>query len=157
MLNRFDFFSLEGCYHLLAKKYLLTYGVRIFVEFSLNRTCQSPHEFNRTLLELVCDPIKNNDHYGFPEMTNCTMRFKLWTNLVCKEVVRNLTAFSFPTVYIWFQNSSYYINGNTENHLDEKKKSNEIVQKNCSVSNPRTHHTINIMQLNLNVIFSKTH
>lgn len=83
----FILFFLEGCVHVPAEKHLLTVGSNTYLEFSLNNTCNSPNEFNRTLMELKCDPIKDNDHYEPPSINNCILTYKLMTHLTCTEKV----------------------------------------------------------------------
>nr|CAH7747839.1 unnamed protein product [Callosobruchus chinensis] len=64
----------EGCLQIQPKKLLFVHEGKNYLDFQLNRSCQSPGEFNRTLIELLCEPgQKSKDHSSKLNITNCIL------------------------------------------------------------------------------------
>ncbi|KAG5883181.1 hypothetical protein JTB14_018198 [Gonioctena quinquepunctata] len=81
--------SESDCTYVAVDKSLMTHGNKTHLEFSMNKTCSKDNKFNKTVFELVCDEILNNDHFVLKGLKNCILTFQLKTHVACfdKELV----------------------------------------------------------------------
>ncbi|XP_072391175.1 uncharacterized protein Lerp [Diabrotica undecimpunctata] len=75
----------NSCIYVPVKKSLVTYQNKTHLEFLLNQPCASVNGFNRTLFELECDNIQNNDHFTVKKIAACTLIVSLKTNRACNS------------------------------------------------------------------------
>nr|CAI5821735.1 unnamed protein product [Callosobruchus analis] len=62
------------CLYVRPKQLLFVHEGKKYLDFQLNRSCQSPDEFNRTLIELLCEPeVKNINHSRILKIENCIL------------------------------------------------------------------------------------
>ncbi|VEN56150.1 unnamed protein product [Callosobruchus maculatus] len=62
------------CLYVQPKKLLFVHEGKKYLDFQLNRTCKSSDEFNRTLIELLCEPgVESNDRSTILNIANCIL------------------------------------------------------------------------------------
>ncbi|XP_074031233.1 lysosomal enzyme receptor protein isoform X2 [Leptinotarsa decemlineata] len=156
----------KDCTYVPVDKSLVIYGNKTHLEFSLNKTCNDPQQFNKALFELVCDKIINNDHFEFKSLENCTLLFQLKTHQACseKDIFVPLKREKSKIIPEYSVHSMDSPNGHSVDTAtktkDPQTNEKEVVRnrgdirrnlKNCSVENHETGFEFNISSLKLNI------
>ncbi|CAG9837969.1 unnamed protein product [Diabrotica balteata] len=161
----------NSCIYVPVKKSLVTYQNKTHLEFLLNQPCAPVNGFNRTLFELECDNIQNNDHFSVKKIAACTLIVSLKTNRACNSQnhVVPVESVEHDTGSQEKHESVEHDTRTQEKHdkiipieqipdeLDKydtvEESSNPVIQytKHCTITNPYTDYTFNISRLNLNV------
>ncbi|XP_056644833.1 uncharacterized protein LOC130450466 isoform X1 [Diorhabda sublineata] len=136
----------SNCTYTRASKNVVKYHNKYNIEFILNAPCNIPKKFNRTLIELVCDNLLDNDHYNDEmKVENCTLMLQLRTNKICTN----------EPVVVPLLNSEPLENKNIQRINYDVIQEHSTKKVNCTLIGPHNNYVFDINQLTLDVNVTK--
>ncbi|CAG9858265.1 unnamed protein product [Phyllotreta striolata] len=130
------------CIYVPLDKALLVHNKKTYFELSFDKKCDKVDSFNKTIIQMACDRIMQEEHFDVIGIENCTLNIQLKTNRVCLDKEEFVPVEVQGSDYV-----HYKVNSTAHNETP--------LNNNCTINNKYTGYVFNVSQLDFNVSSSK--